>query len=89
MDYPDAILFIVLDRAFTLGVAATRSAVKSCPKPAAWSMTLKPGTPRMTAQLKIEVRSRHEASPNRTNPECSMGEQQRAARAPRHYRRSR
>jgi len=53
MDYPDAILFIVLDRAFTLGVAATRSAVKSCPKPAAWSMTLKPGTPRMTAQLKI------------------------------------
>jgi hypothetical protein len=36
----------------------------------------------MTAQLKMEIRSRHEASPNRTNPECSMGEQQRAARAP-------
>jgi hypothetical protein len=47
----------VLDPAFTLGVAVTKpaiSAVRGCPKPAAWSKTLEPGTPRMTAQLKIK-----------------------------------
>src|SRR3981081_3000376 len=56
MDYPHCNLFIIPDRGFIL---QTRDDFQPPPisrlvAAAAWSTTLEPGTPRMTAQLKIK-----------------------------------
>jgi hypothetical protein len=60
MDYPQCNLFIIPDRGFILQarddfqpppISRSRSRLVAA---AAWSTTLEPGTPRMTAQLKIK-----------------------------------